>query len=35
MDFVRAEGVEGKAAVAMADLTAMCLYKAMKVKIWR
>lgn len=35
MEFVRIEGVQGKAAVAMADRTAPWLYKAMKVKVWR
>ena len=35
MEFVRAKGVQGKAAVAMADRTAQWLYKAMKVKVWR
>ena len=35
MEFVKAEGVLGKAAVAMADRTSTWLYKAMKVKVWR
>ena len=35
MEFVRAEGVQGKAAVAMSDRTAIWLYKVMKVKVWR
>jgi hypothetical protein len=33
MEFVKADGVQGKAAVAMADRTAIWLYKAMKVKV--
>ena len=35
MEFVRTEGVQGKAAVAMADRTAQWLYKVMKVRVWR
>ena len=35
LDFVKEEGVEGRAASAMADRTASWLFKAMKVKVWR
>lgn len=35
MEFVKAEGVLGKEAVAMSDRAAFWLYKTMKVRIWR
>ena len=35
LEIVRGEGVQGKAAVAMADRTASWLHKTMKVKVWR
>jgi hypothetical protein len=35
IEFVKAKGLQGKAAVAMADRTAHWLYKVMKIKIWR
>ncbi|MHA1278523.1 MAG: hypothetical protein ACTSQ8_15125 [Candidatus Helarchaeota archaeon] len=35
LEIVRGEGVQGKAAVAMADRTASWLYKTMKIKVWR
>lgn len=35
LEIVRGEGVQGKAAVAIADRTAFWLYKVMKVKVWR
>jgi hypothetical protein len=35
LEIVRGEGVQGKAALAMADRTASWLFKAMKVKVWR
>ena len=35
MEFVKAEGVLGKSAVAMTDRTAHWLYKVMKIKVWR
>jgi hypothetical protein len=35
MEFMKAEGLSGKAAVAMADRTAHWLYKVMKIKVWR
>lgn len=35
LEYVKAEGVQGKVAVAIADRTASWLYKAMKIKVWR
>lgn len=35
MEFVKSEGIQGKAAVAMSERTAIWLFKAMKVKVWR
>ena len=35
MEFIRVEGVQGKAALAMADRTATWLFKVMKIKVWR
>ena len=35
MEFVKAEEVQGKSAVAMTNRTAQWLYKAMKIKVWR
>jgi hypothetical protein len=35
MEFVKAEGVLGKLAVALSDRTAQWLYKVMKLKVWR
>jgi len=35
MEFVKAEGIKGKAAVAMTDRTAQWLHQVMKVKVWR
>jgi hypothetical protein len=35
LELIKAEGVQGKAIVAMADRTALWLYKAMKIKVWR
>ena len=35
LELIKAEGVQGKVAVAMADRTAAWLHKAMKVRVWR
>jgi len=35
MELIRAEGVYGKTAVAMADKTTNWLYKVMRVRGWR
>jgi len=35
LELVKAKGINGKAALAMADRTASWLFKAMKVKVWR
>jgi len=35
MEFVKAIGIQEKAAVAIADRTALWLYKVMKVRVWR
>lgn len=35
LDFVKEEGLEGRAALTMADRTASWLFKAMKTKVWR
>lgn len=35
LDFVKAERVQGKAAVAMTDRVAIWLRKVMKIKVWR
>jgi len=35
LEIVRGEGIQGKAALAMADHTATWLHKAEKIKVWR
>ena len=35
LEFVKAEGVQGKSAVAMSDRTTQWLNKVMKLKVWR
>ena len=35
MEFVKADGLQGKTAIAMTDRTSQWLYKVMKVRVWR